>query len=377
MSTTDVAQSGATQDESSQPYSGLQAAIARTATRSIALYFSRPVRLFRPSKVSGWHTLRGLAMQDGSSLSPSYLTSLVRTQGFVVIPKHFIPPMLVNAVLGTVLWTTYAETSSLIEPHLGHHPTFSAALSGSVAGGAQALVAAPAENVRLLLEGGTVYHGWSHAWKEVFRGTSQRSLSSRKQDIQDMRQVRLWMKEVGEMAGRGWDGVGYGVVKDMCGFAAFFAIFEVTRRFASDLAEWTSEAIHARLPASEVNSSSRHISRTVHGVTLVSGGVLAGLAYEYIGRPFDHARRIVHLHEVAHPRDSHAPLVVFKELRENPVVFFRNPSPAVEDLSKPTLSSGRQRLLVVLRALSRVGPWGIGFLAWEAFGPGLHQGLND
>jgi len=29
---------------------GLQAAIARTATRGIALYFSRPVRLFRPSK---------------------------------------------------------------------------------------------------------------------------------------------------------------------------------------------------------------------------------------------------------------------------------------------------------------------------------------
>lgn len=29
---------------------GFQAAIARTATRGIALYFSRPVRLFRPSK---------------------------------------------------------------------------------------------------------------------------------------------------------------------------------------------------------------------------------------------------------------------------------------------------------------------------------------
>jgi len=28
----------------------IQAAIARTATRSIALYFSRPVRLFRPAK---------------------------------------------------------------------------------------------------------------------------------------------------------------------------------------------------------------------------------------------------------------------------------------------------------------------------------------
>lgn len=33
-----------------QSYSELYAALARTATRSLALYFSRPVRLFRPSK---------------------------------------------------------------------------------------------------------------------------------------------------------------------------------------------------------------------------------------------------------------------------------------------------------------------------------------
>lgn len=141
---------------------------------------------------------------------------------FMVLPKHFIPPMCINALLGTVLWSTYAETSTILTPYIGHHPTMTAAISGAAAGGCQALVAAPAENVRLVLEGGSVAlggtHSWSHVWKEVFRGTADPKLDgSKKQNINDIRQVRLWMKEVGDMAGRGWEGWGWGCAKDICG----------------------------------------------------------------------------------------------------------------------------------------------------------------
>jgi hypothetical protein len=62
----------------------LYAALARTAARSAALYFSRPVRLFRPSKVSGWQSLRSIAARDGKSVSPSYILSLVKDQGVSV-----------------------------------------------------------------------------------------------------------------------------------------------------------------------------------------------------------------------------------------------------------------------------------------------------
>lgn len=134
----------------------------------------------------------------------------------MVIPKHFIPPMLVNAALGTVLWSTYAEMSTVLEPYLGDHPTILSASAGGIAGGIQALAAAPAENVRIVIEGGSGGHGWSHAWKEVFRGTSASSPSAI-QSREDVRQVRGWMKEVGEMAGRGWDGVWWGCAKDICG----------------------------------------------------------------------------------------------------------------------------------------------------------------
>lgn len=133
----------------------------------------------------------------------------------MVIPKHFVPPMLANAMLGTVLWTTYTGCSSYLQSYLGIHSMFAVALSGAAAGGMQALVAAPVENVRLVIEGGAG-KGWSHAWKEVFRGT-QPIIASRSQQVRDIRQLRLWMQDVTEMAGRGWAGWGWGCGKDVCG----------------------------------------------------------------------------------------------------------------------------------------------------------------
>jgi hypothetical protein len=124
--------------------------------------------------------------------------------------------MVVNAALGTVLWTAYSETSDVLGPRLHSVPIVTAALSGAVAGGAQALIAAPAENLRRVMEGGKG-HGWSHAWKEVFRGTVPPPSASRQQNIREIRQVREWIKEVGYMAGRGWDGWGWGFAKDVCG----------------------------------------------------------------------------------------------------------------------------------------------------------------
>ena len=122
---------------------------------------------------------------------------------------------MVNAVLGTVLWSAYSGTSSALEPYLASSPISLATVSGAVAGGAQALISAPAENVRLVLEGGKG-HDWSHAWKEVFRATTPSSVS-KQQNMQEIRQVRDWVKDVGYMAGRGWNGWGWGFAKDCSG----------------------------------------------------------------------------------------------------------------------------------------------------------------
>ena len=132
-----------------------------------------------------------------------------------VLPKHFLPPLAINAMLGTVLWSTYSASSSSLEGHVSH-PLVQSAISGAVAGGAQAIVAAPAENVRLVLEGGSAHSNWSSAWKDVFLGTRNKS-ASRHELMDEARQLRRWMSEVSDMAGRGWRGWGWGFAKDICG----------------------------------------------------------------------------------------------------------------------------------------------------------------
>lgn len=354
--------------------SSTYAAVARTLTRGAALYFSRPVRIFRPSKISGWHSLRGLAASDGTSLSPHFVRRLVRTQGLLVIPKHFVPPLLVNAVLGTVLWTAYSESSSLLSggDSLEAHPIATAAISGAIAGGAQAIVAAPAENLRLAIEGGAAGGRWSHAWKEVLRGVVQNH--SEKQSLHEIRQVRGWMIEVRDMAGRGWNGWGWGLAKDVCGFSVFFAIFEVTRRLSTELKVLSVGLLQPFTVANERPTSiQRNLPRIVHGVTLVAGGVSAGLAYEVVCRPWDEARRLAHLDRLqsatVHRPRHHLFNLMTRKMRDDGLLsFFRGATGHDERLP---MSLGRQRLLALARTLGRVGPWGVGFLVWEAFGPGI------
>lgn len=47
-----------------QQANSFYAALARTATRSLALYFSRPVRLFRPSKGTPGHVILRIPLND-------------------------------------------------------------------------------------------------------------------------------------------------------------------------------------------------------------------------------------------------------------------------------------------------------------------------
>lgn len=117
------------------------------------------------------------------------------------------------------------------------------------------------------------------------------------------------------------------------------------------------------------------IPRLVHGCSLVGGGVLAGLAYEISTRPFDEARRIVHAQRVSDP--SHKTIyagfraVMYRAQEDGINPFFRS-KPNHEAPNSPDQFSFRHpRLYSLLRVMGRVGPWGAGFLIWEAFGPGL------
>lgn len=77
------------------------------------------------------------------------------------------------------------------------------------------------------------------------------------------------------------------------GFAAFFAIFDMTLKLAKEVtavADESAAAWNLDTRATTIKSAPgamvHHFPRTMHAVTLVTGGVCAGLAYEYICRPW-------------------------------------------------------------------------------------------
>lgn len=174
------------------------------------------VHPYRPSTSGHWSSSTAF-VKPTHYIFHIVLTLLCILEQIGLFPRHFLPPLAVNAFLGTVLWTTYHETSLMLENYMSH-PLAISSISGGVAGGMQAIVAAPAENVRLIIEGTSHTHSeWTTAWRHVFLGSSTTKNMSRAERMHEARLVGQWMKEVGEMAGRGWNGWTWGFAKDVCG----------------------------------------------------------------------------------------------------------------------------------------------------------------
>ncbi|KAF8317443.1 hypothetical protein DL93DRAFT_571776 [Clavulina sp. PMI_390] len=442
----DSGDAGAGTGSNATDSNSLYAGIARSSIRTLALYFSRPVRLFRPSKASGWTSLRYAAQRDGASLTPKYITQHIKQHGLSVLPRHFVPPLIINTALGTLLFTSYTVIGSeLTSSYPQTSSTLIAAVSGAGAGAIQALAGAPAENVRILMERGSFNHdtsvsGWRHAWREVFVDPANladaRAYKPVRMRLSDMREAKLVANELREMAGRGWNGWGWGLAKDVFGYGLFFAIFDVSRRAAIHTSHaiesmiygqsWTVKSIvNSKDDYAHANNQIRAptIARVAQGTVLVTGGVIAGIAYEYAGRPFDILRREWHIYSAENlaassptpssakltptttsshspspstphsaPPASHPPTqTAIARLRPDKVpplpmliqrvyssggirAFFMSPaSPSAESSEgvASTVRSWQSRVYPLLRTLGRVGPWGVGFLVWEAYGPGI------
>jgi hypothetical protein len=146
-------------------------------------------------------------------------------------------------------------------------------------------------------------------------------------------------------------------------------IFEITRRAAIASKAAAQGAIH-KLPMNpeEGHFFSGHVPRVIHGITLVTGGALAGFAYEILGRPWDVARRTIELEQTLHPTLKHPLFTLVQKIHGDGIAhFFHDPS--IVGSEKTGNSTTRRRIYSGLRTLGRVGPWGVGFLVWEAFGP--------
>jgi len=138
------------------------------------------------------------------------------------------------------------------------------------------------------------------------------------------------------------------------GFATFFTIFEMSRSAGSMAKEFSAGSLPSQLLP------------TINGIVLVTGGVVAGLAYEAVCRPWDYARRMIHLERRQnHCHSREYPFILLKRIaaRDGIGVFFRS--------KLLPYSESQTKWYRFLRTVGRVGPWGIGFLVWEICGPGL------
>ncbi|CAE6495417.1 unnamed protein product, partial [Rhizoctonia solani] len=301
-----------------------------------------------------------------------------------------------NTCLGAILFTTYTHVYDVVHREsFCPNSTAASAIAGATGGAVQSIVGAPAENVRLYLEGGmtgkqTSVQGWRQAWKEVFVDSS-RSEGTRDREAlrREARATREWMREVADMSmTRGWEGWRWSCAKDTLGFALFFATFDMSRHIATRVS-------HVLAPTEAKDHSSwkpfSGINRVAQSLVLVGGGVVGGIGHELTARPFDAARRILHIHNTHtraesakqfkshHSDPSSGPPhrqsrqsstttsinVLKRTIREEGLLyFFRSTTPTSFD----SRSSPYQRLQTALRTLGRVGPWGIAFVVWEATG---------
>lgn len=109
----------------------------------------------------------------------------------------------------------------------------------------------------------------------------------------------------------------------LSGFAAFFSVFEVTRKAAREVESATQHTLR-RLQSGNETSYSYHLPRFTHAFTLVCGGIMAGLAYEKLCQPWDVARRAVSLQK-SHPSDRQSVFsVLIRKLETDGIAsFFR------------------------------------------------------
>jgi len=157
------------------------------------------------------------------------------------------------------------------------------------------------------------------------------------------------------------------------GFAVFFSIFELTRRAAmkSKVVSYDLVRSHA-FERYTSDSVRKHTPRVMHAMTLVAGGAIAGLAYELTCRPWDIARKAVHIDRLNPISERHSiASILLRKLRNDGILsYFRDPNHVPHHVD-PSTSAVRRRLYLAARTLARVGPWGVGFLVWEALGPGI------
>ncbi|BGP13384.1 hypothetical protein JCM10213v2_001303 [Rhodosporidiobolus nylandii] len=258
------------------------AALSRALAGMLAFMFKRPIRLFRPVKISTWAGIQAIAEEQGRPVTPGFAS------------ESFLLPHL-----------TSTASHLLLIPFI----------SGGIAGAAQALLSAPLDNARLLLlrrqrflrlshaaasssprarrsrlyaktssAAGVPFVSWMTLLREsVFQSGRNAMGGSAATTARDrLEQGRRWAR-------RGWSLFNLSLVKDSIGFGTFFLIFEVGRE-ASRVAGLKYDGIDPDKPEDEGKQRRSASGLVLQALGILVSGGLAGWVFSLVARPFERMR---------------------------------------------------------------------------------------
>ena len=181
-------------------------------------------------------------------------------------------------------------------------------------------------------------------------------------------------------------------------YGVFFAAFDITRRaglrvkavFGGNTSpDWHNFLTYSPTPerpppqtenkARTAASTAPTSARVAQAITIVTGGVLASLAAEVVGRPFRTSQRILQINSqltvdpYSHTKrttPSRTPLL--DTLRSQGIRPFIQPDGVFrpDGMSQKSASARGSRALLRRMGwrMAAVGPWGFGFLVWAWVG---------
>ncbi|CAG8547167.1 2127_t:CDS:2 [Funneliformis caledonium] len=255
--------------------------------QGLALFYRTPIKLFRPLRVDYLLMARAIMppIQDKKfsfhSTSLGMLTHAVKQHGFIFIPRHIIPPLVANSMIGAVLFTTYITvlshfhgTSSFLESKYNHSlhkpPPFSAVfISGAIAGAAQSIVAAPLDSLKVRFEVNDLLEGKHKSMFDFARNT--------------------W-KELGIASI--YRGIGLTLVKDSISCGLFFGVFEFVKQQCYNSFVNEMDDLH--------ENPKFHFSKKSHFVEpafVLAAGGMAAISYHFVDYPLDRIRNIFLIEE--------------------------------------------------------------------------------
>ncbi|KAI2813915.1 hypothetical protein CBS63078_10562 [Aspergillus niger] len=196
------------------------AGVRALSAQLVAFYFRAPIKAFFRTRVDYMAFARAVnphSAKSGWSLhttTPGLLVHAVRTYGWRFIPNQVMPPLLANAGIGAVLYTSYLQVlGALYEPAsqgikrvYPPAPPSSTFAAGLIAGTIQSIVAAPLDALQVRLRASDLLEG---PYKSMWH---------------------YGRHKLNQIGVRGiFAGWGLSFTRDAFGYAVFFSFFEFVK----------------------------------------------------------------------------------------------------------------------------------------------------